>query len=156
MEIERRFWVDGFPLNLQLVKEAVMYQGYISTNPVVRIRSTEIMGSTTYMLCFKGKGTLAREEIETEINENLFTKLSGFIGLPLVRKDFKAYLLPGGEVLECNLVDADTETAFFYAEIEFASIEEAHAFKPPAFLGEEFTEDKRFSMAKYWSRKYGV
>jgi len=156
MEIERRFWIDGYPTGLPLVTEAVMYQGYISTAPVVRIRSTETEKGTVYVLCFKGNGTLAREEIENEISGGFFHRLCAFVGLPLIRKDFKAYALPSGHILECSLVDAGAETEFFYAEVEFNSIEEANAFTPPAFLGEEITEDKRFSMVQYWKKKYDL
>lgn len=156
MEIERKFWLSSFPEDLPLLQTAVMHQGYISTNPVVRIRSTETQASTTYVLCFKGKGTLVREEIETEIDKALFDRLSAFIGIPLIRKDFRTYALPSGDVLECNLVDAGEDSSFFYAEVEFSSVEKANAFVPPAFLGEEITESKAFSMSKYWKQKKDV
>ncbi len=153
MEIERKFWLTSFPEGLPHLQTAVMYQGYIATNPVVRIRSTETQSGITYILCFKGKGTLVREEIETEIDKDLFDKLSTFIGMPLIRKDFRTYTLPSGDILECNLVDAGEGSSFFYAEVEFDSVEKANAFVPPAFLGEEITESKTFSMSKYWKQK---
>ena len=153
MEIERKFWMTGFPKGLSLLRESVMYQGYICTDPVVRIRSTQTAGSTEYILCLKGKGTLAREEIETPISAEVFEKLCDFIGTPLVRKDFKAYALPDGHVLECSLVDQGSADAFYYAEVEFSSVEEAIAFQPPAFLGRELTEDPSFTMSGYWKKK---
>lgn len=153
MEIERKFWMTGFPEGLCPVRESVMYQGYICTDPVVRIRSTETGGCTEYILCFKGKGTLAREEIETPIGADLFEKLCAFIGTPLMRKDFKAYVLPTGEILECSLVDRGEPDSFYYAEVEFPSVEAALAFQPPAFLGRELTEDPSFTMSGYWKKK---
>ena len=46
VEIERKFLLDEFP-NLPLLTEAVVYQGYLSVRPTVRIRSTESEGSIT-------------------------------------------------------------------------------------------------------------
>ena len=69
------------------------------------------------MLCFKGAGTLSREEIETEIDAELFAKLEHLIGMPLIRKERRGYRLPGGLTLEVNCVDPDLPTAFWYAEV---------------------------------------
>ena len=41
MEIERKFLLDSFPQGLPLLEESVMEQGYLCTDPVVRIRSHE-------------------------------------------------------------------------------------------------------------------
>ena len=60
MEIERKWLIGGFPQNLPLVCEAAVRQGYVATAPVVRIRESVQEGAARYVLCFKGKGTLAR------------------------------------------------------------------------------------------------
>ena len=65
------------------------------------------------------------------------------------------YALPGGERLEVSLVDAGRPTAFFYAEVEFPTVEAARAFVPPPFLGEEKTESGDFSMSAYWHATRG-
>ena len=72
MEIERKFLVDRFPEGLPLLKEAVVYQGYLCTHPTVRIRSTETADGVSYVLCFKGKGTIARQEIEMDLTKEQF------------------------------------------------------------------------------------
>lgn len=153
MEIERKWKIAGFPTTLQPVTEAAVRQGYIATRPVVRIREAVQAGNTQYILCFKGEGTLVREEIETPLDEATFRKLERFIGKPLVTKEFKTYRLPGGELLEVSLVDKGLATQFYYAEVEFPTVEAARAFVPPAGLGllEEWTEDARFSMSGYWN-----
>ena len=104
MEIERKWLIGGFPQNLPLVCEAAVRQGYVATAPVVRIRESVQEGAARYVLCFKGKGTLAREEIETDIDADTFRKLEAFIGKPLVTKEFKVYRLPGGELLEVKVM----------------------------------------------------
>ena len=149
MEIERKFLISAFP-DLPILEESVLYQGYLCTKPVVRIRSREKSDGVTYELCFKGEGTLVRQEIELPIEESVFSGLAELIGKPLVRKDFKAFLLPGGEKLECSVVDAGSPWEFCYAEVEFPTVEAANAFIPPEFLGKEVTEDGSFSMSSYW------
>ena len=150
MEIERRWKIAGFPDNLPLLRQAHMRQGYIATAPVVRIRTD----GARCVLCFKGKGTLAREEIETDIDAETFRRLEAFIGKPLVSKDYRVYALPDGRRLEVSLVDEDLPTCFFYAEVEFDTVEQAQAYVPPADIGlqEEMTEDRGFSMSAYWKR----
>ena len=150
MEIERRWKIAGFPENLPLLRQAHMRQGYIATAPVVRIRTD----GARCVLCFKGKGTLAREEIETDIDAETFRRLEAFIGKPLVSKDYRVYALPDGRRLEVSLVDEDLPTRFFYAEVEFDTVEQAQAYVPPADIGlqEEMTEDRGFSMSAYWNR----
>ena len=64
MEIERKWMVKGWPEGLPLTETYQMAQGYISVRPTVRIRREALLGGrTALVLCFKGAGTLAREEI---------------------------------------------------------------------------------------------
>lgn len=156
MEIERKFLIDSFPEGLPLLEEATVYQGYLAVDPVVRIRSKETDKGKSFILCFKGDGTIARQETELEITEAVFRELKALLKHPLVRKDYKIYALPGGERLECSLVDRGTPTEFYYAEVEFRSIEQANAFQPPAFLKKDVTEDRSYSMGNYWARKYAA
>ena len=161
MEIERRWLLNGFPQEgaLPLLAEVEKAQGYLCTAPVVRIRSEHTAAQNgrpaadAYILCIKGKGTLAREEIETPLSAETFARLQAFLGVPLIRKRTRLYRLPDGHILECSHVDETEPTAFYYAEVEFSSVEEAAAFSPPAFLGEEKTEDPTFSMSVYWRQK---
>ena len=58
----------------------------------MRIRREALQGGDTrYVLCFKGAGTLAREEIETDIAPDLFDRLKTLLGKPLIAKG-----APGG------------------------------------------------------------
>ena len=159
MEIERKWLIAGFPAEgtFPLLCEKQTQQGYISTRPVVRIRKSEAQdGARRFVLCFKGEGTLAREEIETDIDEALFARLTAFTGKNLVKKHYRAYRLPDGHVLEVSCVDEGTPDSFFYAEVEFESVQAAEAFAPPAVLGEEKTYDPAFSMSRYWLRTRGA
>lgn len=163
MEIERKWFVSGWPEGLTPEHIYDMAQGYISVRPTVRIRrEAEQGGGTAYILCFKGKGRLSREEIETEIDENLFSRLSALIGQPLIVKERRDYRLRDGHTLEVNSVDAGSPAAFFYAEVEFKSEEDARAWSPADaglgdYLTDEVTEKKGTSMGAYWERtRYGT
>lgn len=152
MEIERKFKLDAFPEHLPLLHASQVEQGYLSTTPCVRIRSKKTEDSVDYKLCIKGQGTLVREEVELSLDEDRFTRLKNLLHGEMIRKDYRIYQLPDGRKLECSLVDGGTENAFLYAEVEFPTVEEANAFVPPAFLGEDVTEVPGSSMSSYWER----
>lgn len=153
MEIERKWEIRDFPQQLPLLERVRMRQGYLATTPVVRIRAEERADGCRYILCIKGKGTLVREEIETPISEEIFARIAALLDAPLIEKDYRAYRLPDGHKLEVSLVDAGQPGAFFYAEVEFETEQEARAFRPPAFLGRELTELPGSSMSEYWNRR---
>ena len=149
MEIERKFKLIEFP-NLPEVAFLDQWQGYLATDPEVRIRRTEnhTKGIETYILCIKSVGDLVRHEVETEITREQFEELASMLDYPLIHKELHAYRLPDGHVMECSRVD---DGAFSYAEVEFASVEEANAWTPPEWLGREMTYEKGFKMRQYWS-----
>lgn len=156
MEIERKWVVTGWPEGLTQTSDYQMDQGYVSVRPTVRIRREALQGGrTALVLCFKGAGTLSREEIETEIDAELFAKLEHLIGKPLIRKERRGYRLPGGLTLEVNCVDPDLPTAFWYAEVEFETEVQALAWDPAAagladYLHDECTGKPGSSMGEYW------
>lgn len=152
VEIERKWMVRGWPNNLELLYVEKMRQGYISTSPTVRIRDED----SKYILCFKSKGKLSRKEIEMEIPKDKFDELEDLIGLPLIDKVRKTYLLSDGHHLEVNFVDEK----FYYAEVEFSNEEEALSFNPSDvnladYLDDEVTYQNGQSMAAYWIETRG-
>ena len=131
MEIERKWMVQGWPEGYPLRKEEEMRQGYVSVRPTVRIR-------------------------EVPIEEAHFRELEDLIGLPLIPKLRRTYLLPDGHQLEVNHVDEGAPTEFWYAEVEFGSEDEARAFDPAsvglgAYLTDDVTEQPGQSMGAYWT-----
>lgn len=162
MEIERKWLTDGWPQGLEEQRRILMRQGYITTRPTVRIRSEASGDVTEYVLCFKGAAGpdgLAREEIETNIDLELFAKLEAFVGRPLIEKEQRRYALPGGLTLEVNQVDRGQPGEFFYAEVEFPTKEAAALAWQPGELGEylsdEVTGKPGQSMAAYWTETRG-
>ena len=151
MEIERKFLITDFPTSLQELERAEVWQGYISTRPVVRIRKKEGKQGRGYKLCFKGEGHLSRQETELVIDEKVFEELKLLLKKPMIHKDYRVYEL-NGRRLECSRVDVLEKQVFYYAEVEFSAEKEAMAFQPPDFLGREVTFEKGFSMGEYWER----
>lgn len=159
MEIERKWMVKGWPEGLPLREEFAMRQGYISVRPTVRIREEALTGGETkYILCFKSGSGLAREEIEREIDKELFTRLEEkIIGKPLISKLRRSYQLPDGMVLEVNHVDEGQPTEFWYAEVEYPTVEAARSWRPEAvglaaYLNDDVTDQPGQSMGAYWEQ----
>ena len=162
MEIERKWMVNGWPEGegfpaLPLKEEFAMRQGYISVHPTVRIREEALTGGPTrFILCFKSEGGIAREEIEREIDAALFRDLEmKIIAKPLIRKLRRSFRLPDGSILEVNHVDEGLPTEFWYAEVEYPTVEQAHTWDPAscqlaAYLSDDVTGQPGQSMGEYW------
>jgi CYTH domain-containing protein len=141
MEIERKFLVQkqDLPDDLQRYPFHNIEQAYLCTEPVVRIRRQD----DAYFLTYKSKGLLAREEYNLPLTaksyEHLKEKADGII-LSKTR-----YLIPekNGLTIELDLFDAPYE-GLYLAEVEFASEEEARAYEPPAWFGEDVTYSTRY------------
>lgn len=171
MEIERKWKFNMEKVPTAESSTITKYrQAYLSIKPEVRIRGKQTLGnpespecmgicctSETYMLCMKGEGDIARDELQKELTEEEF-KMAMRIG-NLADEDFahKEYyrIDIDGHTLVVGTVDKGTTTEFCYGEIEFASIEEANAFTPPEWFGEEITYDDNYKMKNYWDRNYG-
>ena len=123
-----------------------MRQGYVTVEPTVRIREEAQDGRVQYILCFKSHGTLSREEIEFPIEKEYFDAIEKrIIGIPLIPKVRRTYLLPDGFHLEVNHVDEGLATEFWYAEIEFPDEETARSWQPEdddlaQYLSDDVTE----------------
>lgn len=157
MEIERKFLLSSLPpiTPYQIID---VYQGYLSIDPEVRVRSWEVLdgedkGHKDYMLTIKGNGTLAREEIETYISEEFFNKIVAFIGHPLIHKEYYRYR-HNGHTVECSVVDQGSKTWFIYGEVEFDSEEaaERYEWEFPETSPIDVTYESKFKMKNYWQR----
>ena len=163
MEIERKWMVKGWPEAVfPLTEEFTMRQGYISVHPTVRIREEALTGGkTSFILCFKSGGGIAREEIEREIDAELFHELeTKIIAKPLIRKLRRSFRLPDGNILEVNHVDEGLPTEFWYAEVEYPTVEAARAWDPAsvglaAYLNDDVTDQPGQSMGAYWEQTRG-
>ncbi len=139
MEIERKYLVRTLPDNLDSYPKNELMQAYISTDPVIRIRKKD----SKYILTLKGRGLLAREEVEMPLSQESFAHLYGKIdGLAIAKT---RYQIPDeqGHTIELDIFH-DRYEGFVLAEVEFESVEEAHCYIPPVWFGEDVTLDSRF------------
>lgn len=153
LEIERKFLIDGFPIGLTLLKHVEMEQGYLCVEPEIRIHKAVDVntGQIDVRLTLKGNGELTRDEIITDIKEDFYYDAMGLMGVKAIIKEYRAYKL-GPWVLEVAHVDPGSQNAFFYAEIEFPTEQDAKAFTPPKYLGREITFNEDYKMKNYWKR----
>lgn len=134
MEIERKFLVKNLPVDLENYEKKHISQGYLSTNPVVRIRRS----NEEYFLTYKGKGLMAREEHEfpltAEAFEHMLSKIDGIL-IEKVR-----YLIPLDENHTAELdIFQGPLAPLCLVEVEFVSIEDAESFIVPDWFGDDVT-----------------
>ena len=95
------------------------------------------------------------------IDKALFEDLEHkIIGKPLIPKLRRSYTLPDGSVLEVNHVDEGQPTEFWYAEVEYPTVEAALAWQPEScglgdYLKDEVTNQPGQSMGEYWVETRG-
>lgn len=139
MEIERKYLVRRLPDDLSKYEAKKIAQGYLCTDPVVRIRRS----NDNYYMTYKGDGLMVREEynlpLTREAYEHLLPKIDGL----LIAKT--RYLIPLTDQLTAELdVFEGVLSALTLVEVEFDSVEEANAFVPPEWFGEDVTESGKY------------
>lgn len=141
MEIERKFLIkkQNLPQNLETYPFHRIEQGYLCTAPVVRIRKQD----EDYFLTYKSRGLMTREEynlpLTREAYEHLRNKADGIV-LSKTR-----YLIPekNGLTIELDIFHGVYE-GLLLAEVEFSSEEEANAYLPPDWFGEDVTYSSEY------------
>ena len=134
MEIERKFLVREIP-NLEGLKCSKIKQGYISISPEVRVRKKD----DTYYLTKKGEGMIVREEIEKEISKSEGEKYFSKIISNLIEKN-RYYIKHDEYTIELDIYEGKFK-GLIVAEIEFNTLDEAMAFTPPTWFGEDISEN---------------
>ena len=139
MEIERKFLIRQLPEHLEQYPCLQIEQGYLCTNPVVRIRKQD----DSYFLTYKSGGLMTREEynlpLTKEAYEHLLPKIDGI----LIEKT--RYLIPleDGYTAELDIFEGALESMTL-VEVEFESIEAANSYTPPEWFGEDVTNSPNY------------
>ena len=138
MEIERKFKIKSLP-DLDKYEYRVIEQGYLCTDPVMRVRKE----NDKFYMTYKGRGFLEREEYNLPLNkesyEHLVKKADGVI----ITKN--RYLIPYGEhTIELDVFKGAHE-GLIIAEVEFETKEKALAFQAPDWFAEDVTEDPSYT-----------
>lgn len=88
MEIERKFLITAPPSDLGKCSRHLIEQGYLNTEPVVRIRRED----DTYYLTYKGAGLMAHEEYNLPLTAKAYEHLKEKVDGCLISKT--RYLIP--------------------------------------------------------------
>lgn len=149
MEIERKFLVDENAVDYRSFPHKELEQGYLSTEPVVRVRRE----GDSYYLTYKGTGLMVREEynlpLTKESYEHLIKKADGNV----ISKT--RYLIPFGKfTIELDEFKAPF-SPLLLAEVEFESVEDANAFEAPDWFKEDVTENMEYHNSNMSKRKMG-
>lgn len=138
MEIERKFLVKSLPTNLEQYTCIQMEQGYLCTDPVVRIRKE----NDQYFLTYKSKGFLSREEYNLPLTAEAYQHLKQKVDGNLIHKT--RYVIPyGTHRIELDYF-CEPFAPLVLVEVEFDSEEEAKLFTPPDWFGEEVTYSREY------------
>ena len=118
---------------------------------MVRIRRDD----GRYYLTYKSKGLLVREEYNLPLTEDAyFHLLQKADGIVLQKR---RYLIPidgTGLTIELDIFEGQYE-GLMLAEVEFPSEEEANAFTPPAWFGEDVTDSGLYQNSRLSEGKLG-
>jgi len=139
MEIERKFLVTKLPDNLDNYKCRNIEQGYLSTNPVVRVRKD----NDDYILTYKGGGMMVREEYNLPLTKESYYHLIQKADGNIITK--KRYEIPTFDdlTIELDLFEG-LFSGIILAEVEFQSEEQANSYTPPQWLGLDVTRSKEY------------
>lgn len=143
MEIERKYLIDRdkIPFHPANYPCRRIEQGYLCTKPVVRIRQDQ----EDYILTYKSKGLMAREEYNLPLTKNAYLHLREKADGRLITKD--RYVIPLSPdsplLIELDFFHGDLE-GLILAEVEFPNLLSAESFKAPDWFGEDVTHSSRF------------
>ena len=88
MEIERKYLIRRLPGNTENYPCRIISQGYLNTDPVVRIRRD----NDKYELTYKSKGFMERQEYNLPLTREAYEHLLAKIDGRLIEK--KRYMIP--------------------------------------------------------------
>ncbi len=142
MEIEKKFLIQSLkdvPGNISDYDYHDLEQGYLSIEPVVRVRKED----DNYYLTYKGSGMLIREEYNLPLTKESYNHLIKKSDGIVIKK--RRHLIPLDNHLICELDEFHGKyEGLLLAEVEFSSKEEADSFVPPVWFDTEVTFDPRY------------
>nr|WP_294490891.1 CYTH domain-containing protein [uncultured Mediterraneibacter sp.] len=141
MEIERKFLpvLEQLPFRPEDYPCHRIEQGYLCTDPVVRVRRDD----DSYYLTYKSKGLMVREEYNLPLTKESYLHLIAKADGRVITKN--RYIIPLEDDLKLELDIFEGDLApLILAEIEFPDEASARDYQPPAWLGEEVTYSTQY------------
>ena len=137
MEIERKYLIEdltALPFRPEDYPSREIEQGYLCTDPVVRVRRD----GSRYFLTYKSKGLMAREEYNLPLTRDSYLHLREKTDGRLITKLRYVIPLDGGLSLELDIFRGDL-APLILAEIEFPDEESAENYQAPSWLSRDVT-----------------
>jgi CYTH domain-containing protein len=149
MEIERKFLIHTPLADYESYPSHHIEQAYLCREPVVRIRKED----QEYYMTYKSKGLLVREEYNLPLTqkayEHLLAKADGII---LTKRRYRIPLDGTSLTIEFDVFEGEY-AGLMLAEVEFGTEEEALAFVPPAWFGEDVTMSGEYQNSRLSEQK---
>ncbi len=141
MEIERKYLIErsNIPFDPTDYPCRRIEQGYLCTEPVVRIRRD----NDDYYLTYKSKGLLTREEYNLPLTREAYTHMKEKVDGHLITKNRYVIPLENGLNIELDFFSGFLDGMIF-AEVEFPDETTANTFQPPSWFGEDVTCSSRY------------
>ena len=139
MEIEKKYLIKQLPENLEQYPHRTIEQGYLCTDPVVRIRKD----GDDYVLTYKSRGFLSREEYNLPLTAEAYLHLRPKTDGRIIQKE--RYCIPYQDTLTIELDIFKGELSpLILAEVEFQNEASAKTFLPPDWFGEDVTFSSKY------------
>lgn len=147
MEIEQKYRIRSMP-DLSGCEKLEIEQGYLCTDPVVRIRKC----NDRYILTYKSRNGMEpsavaaqiNQEVELPLTESSYLHLREKVDGNRIAKTRYKVPLPDGHVGELDLFHGRL-TGLVFIEVEFAQEADMENFTPPGWFGENVSRDRRYS-----------
>lgn len=152
MEIERKFLIRELPKNIADFHHYEIEQGYLCTDPVIRIRRQD----QDYILTYKSHGLMSREEYNLPLSKEAYEHLRPKTDCIYIEKT--RYVIPIENDLKIELdIFHGAHRGLVLAEVEFPTEEMALAYQPPSWFLKEVTFSSKYhnsTLSKYpWRQK---
>ncbi len=134
MEIERKYLIPKLPDGYASFPCRILEQGYLCTDPVVRVRKDQ----DRYELTYKSSGLLKREEYNLPLDRASYEHLRDKADGRIIQKHRYRIPLDGGLTAELDVFDGDL-APLVLAEVEFPDEAGALSFTPPDWFGKDVT-----------------
>ena len=125
--------------NIQQFPSHRIEQGYLCTNPVVRIRRED----DSYILTYKSQGMMSREEYNLPLTKEAYQHLCQKTDGVFIQKT--RYIIPEKENLKIELdIFHGSHQGLILAEVEFPDEQTALAYQPPSWFSEDVTFSSQY------------
>ena len=144
LEIERK-WLPFGEAYKKMIRDTKAYsieQGYLCTDPVIRVRKE----NDSFYLTYKGTGMMVREEYDLPLTKDAYDSLILKCEGRVIRKKRYRLSIKDGLTLEIDEFLGDLDPLVLF-EIEFPDKECAEKYQAPDYFGKDVTADARYTNA---------